>query len=100
MKLIAVDCWRDTDEADVEPRRCVVFAETKEEAEQLSREAHADDGFTHFEAQEPIAGPFPGPARVIHYAGRRMTGNEMPAGERLSAPTSESSDGVSRARYP
>ena len=84
LMLIPVDCWRDADEEDVEPHRDAVFAETKEEAERLSCEAHADDDSTHFEAQEPIEGPFPGPARVIYYGGRRLTGGEMPAGELVS----------------
>jgi hypothetical protein len=81
MKLIPVDCWRDGDDIDVGHRRDVVFADTKEEAERLSREVHAGDDFTRFQAQEPVEGPFEGPARVIYCSGRRLTSDSMPAGK-------------------
>jgi hypothetical protein len=85
MKLIAVDCSRATDTEDDHPRRCVVFARDKDEAERLCREAHVGYGVTRFHVQEPVEGPFPGPARVIHYAGGRLSAAEMPSGEAVAA---------------
>ncbi len=64
MKLIAVDCSRATDTEDDHPRRCVVFARDKDEAERFCREAHVGYGFTRFHVQELVEGPFPGPARA------------------------------------
>lgn len=83
MKLVVVDCSRAAD--DAEPRRCVVFASDAAEAERLCREELACEGFTQFIVQQAKDGPFPGPARVLYYEGRRLSADDMPVGDARAA---------------
>jgi hypothetical protein len=58
VKLIRVKCRRPTDAEDDEPYAGIAFAADKTHAEQLCRDAFADRGYTSFEAEEPVEGPF------------------------------------------
>jgi hypothetical protein len=74
MKLIRVKCRHPSDAQDDDPYVGVTFATHKGHAEQLCRDAFADRGFTSFEAEEPIDGPFENvQPQVIVYEGRRLT---------------------------
>ena len=74
VKLIRVKCRRPSDAQDDDPYLSVTFATQKAHAEQLCRDALADRGFTSFEAEEPVEGPFENvQPQVIVYEGRRLT---------------------------
>jgi hypothetical protein len=85
-KLIVVDCVRTTDQDDDEPRRIVTIASDEAEAEQLCRDEFAGVNFMRFDVQDPIEGPFPGPARVLYYDGPRLSSGVIPAGDEAARP--------------
>jgi hypothetical protein len=70
MKLITVHCFPSQNQEDDEPRVGVVIAHTAHEAEELCRGEYATEGYSRFEAKDAIEGAFPGPARLIGYAGQ------------------------------
>jgi hypothetical protein len=73
MKLFPVECSHLTDQEDDETVVKMAIAGNKAEAEHLCRDAYSDQGLTGFKVQESVAGPLPGPARVIYYEGRRLS---------------------------
>ena len=77
LKLVTVECFRATEPADDRPHRCTVLAHTGSEAVKLSREAHAGEDFAYFSTAKMIYGMFPGRARVLHYAGRRISAPDV-----------------------
>ena len=85
MKLIVVDCSRATGDCDDEPKCCVVIASDKTEAERLCRDELASDGFTRFIVQEAKEWPCGGLARVLYYDGRRLSADNMSAGDARAA---------------
>ena len=74
VKLIRVKCRRPTETDDEAPYAGVAFATDRAHAEQLCREAFAGRGYTSFEAEEPVEGPFEDvQPQVLVYEGRRLT---------------------------
>jgi hypothetical protein len=74
VKLIRVKCRRPTDAEDAEPYAGVAFAANKAHAEQMCRDAFADRGYTSFEAEEPVEGPFEDvQPQVLVFEGRRLS---------------------------
>ncbi len=71
VKLIAVQCRRPNDDTDDESLIGLTFATDGAHAEQLCRDAFADFGYTRFEAQESLEGPFENlQPQVFGYGGR------------------------------
>jgi hypothetical protein len=80
MKLFRVTCRRATDADDDEPYSAAAFAIDKGDAEHLCRSAFADRGYTSFEADEPVDGPFENvQPQVLVFEGRRL--NAVPIDE-------------------
>lgn len=74
VKLIRVKCRRPTDAEDDEPYAGIAFAADKAHAEQLCRDAFADRGYTNYEAEEPVEGPFENvQPQVLVFEGRRSS---------------------------
>ena len=74
VKLIRVRCRRPTDVENDEPYAGIAFAADKAHAEQLCRDAFANRGFTSFEAEEPVEGPFENvQPQVLVFEGRRSS---------------------------
>lgn len=72
MKLIRVKCRRQGDGYEGDSYLAVTFATHIAHAEQLCREAFADRGFTSFEAEEPVEGPFDNVQPQVIYEKRRL----------------------------
>jgi hypothetical protein len=73
VKLFRVTCRRATDAEDDEAYAGVAFAIDKAHAEHLCKDAFADRGYTSFEADEPVEGPFENvQPQVLVFEGRRL----------------------------
>jgi hypothetical protein len=80
MRLFRVKCRRVTDAEDDEAYSGVAFAIDKAEAEHLCQNAFADRGYTSFEADEPVDGPFENvQPQVLVFEGCRL--NAVPIDE-------------------
>ena len=78
VKLIRVTCRRQTDNHNDRPFAGIAFAADKAHAEQLCREAFADHGYTSFEADEPVEGPFENvQPQVLVFEGRRLSATSI-----------------------
>ena len=74
VKLIRVKCRLSADREDNEPYAGVAFAADKALAEQMCRDAFANRGYTIFEAEEPVEGPFENvQPQVLVFEGRKLS---------------------------
>jgi hypothetical protein len=74
VKMFRVKCRRATDATDDDEYASVAFATDKAHAEQLCQQAFGDRGYTSFEAEEPVEGPFENvQAQVLIFEGRRLS---------------------------
>lgn len=73
VKLIRVKCRRPSDPVDGDAFVGVAFAADSTHTEKLCRAAFAAEGYTMFEAERPIDGPFENvQPQVVVYEGRKQ----------------------------